>query len=339
MNNIKNEFIKRRKNTIIITFVLTILMLILAITMLMYGNKLYSISTVIKVLTGQDIENAGFVIRKLRLPRMIAGILSGMALGIAGNTFQMMLRNPLASPDVLGIASGSSAAAVFCILILGMSGINVSIISIICGLITSLLIFLLSREGKYIGGKIILIGIGFQTVYTSIIMFILSKSNEYDIPKALRWLNGNLDNVKGEYLPYLFVVHIIFSAIILLNEKKLQILELGDEKSLSLGLDIKKSKFILMISSVLMISFAISITGPILFVAFLAGPIARQIVGKSNSSTIAAAMVGAIIVLSSDLIGQYLFATRYPVGVITGAIGTPYLIYQIIKMNNSGVSI
>ena len=127
---IKQGYYKRKIRLISVTTLLAVLTISLCLMMLLYGNTNYSLDVVIKVLSGEKIKGATFAIGTLRLPRMLSGLLVGIAFGIAGNTFQTMLRNPLASPDIIGVTSGSSVAAVFCILVLGMSGTTVSIIAV-----------------------------------------------------------------------------------------------------------------------------------------------------------------------------------------------------------------
>ena len=113
----------------------------------------------------------------------------------------------------------------------------------------------------------------------------------------------------------------------LLFTKYLQVLELGDEFATTLGIRLNLVRIILILSAVFLIAFATSTTGPIAFVAFLAGPIASKIVGRGSSNVLASGLVGALLVLSSDMIGQYVFSTRFPVGVITGILGAPYMLF------------
>ena len=267
---------------------------------------------------------------------MLSGLLVGIAFGIAGNTFQTMLRNPLASPDIIGVTSGSSVAAVFCILVLGLSGPAVSIISVISGLLVSMLIYLLSKDISFSGSRLILIGIGIQAMLQAAISFLLLKASQYDVPGAMRWLSGSLNGMTMKDIPTLFIVVMVFGIISLLFTKYLQVLELGDEFATTLGIRLNLVRIILILSAVFLIAFATSTTGPIAFVAFLAGPIASKIVGRGSSNVLASGLVGALLVLSSDMIGQYVFSTRFPVGVITGILGAPYMLFLLICINRRG---
>lgn len=334
--NINSGYLKRKKKTIIISIFLILITISLSFTMLMVGKENYSIETVIKVLLGQEVDSANFAISIIRLPRMLAGLLVGISLAIAGNTFQTILRNSLASPDVIGISTSSSAAAVFCILVLNYSGFIVSIISTIFGILIAILIYALSKGNIFSNNRLILIGIGVQTILNSLISYIMVNANEYDVPEALRWLSGSLNGVQMKSIPSLFIITIIFTFIILLLEEHLKIMELGEDLSVTLGVKTDLIRIILIISSVFLIAFSTSVTGPISFVAFLSGPIAKKLVGTGSKNILISGLIGAILVLLSDLIGQFVLNTRYPVGVITGVLGAPYLLILLIKLNKKG---
>lgn len=335
-NSIFNGYKKRRKRYVSVTSLLVLLVFALCVFMLVYGNTIYSISDVVNVLSGQEIKGATFAISKVRLPRMLAGVLVGIAFGVAGNTFQTMLRNPLASPDIIGITSGCSVAAVYSILILGLSGQIVSIISLVSGLSVAMLIYFLARGSSFSGGRLILIGIGMQAFINAIISSILLKANEYEVSSAIRWLNGSLNGISMKPIPTLFLVVVVFTSLNIVLTKHLQVLELGDELAVTLGVNVNVTRIALIITSVFLIAYATSVTGPISFVAFLSAPIASRIVGNGSPRVLAAGLVGAVLVLSGDLIGQFLFSSRFPVGVVTGILGGPYMLFLLIRLNKRG---
>lgn len=309
---------------------------ILCGAMLYLGNTTYSPEVILRVLLGEQIKGAAFAIGTIRLPRMLSGLLAGMAFGMAGNTFQTMLRNPLASPDIIGVTSGSSVAAVFCLLILKVSGTAVSISAVISGIGVAVLIYILSRGGSFSGGRLILIGIGIQAMLNAVISFLLLRANQYDVPAAFRWLSGSLNGMQMKDIPGLFSVVFLFGWILIFFGRQLKILELGDHSAVTLGLRTDRTRLILVLSAVFLIAYATAVTGPIAFVAFLAGPISGRLAGAGSSNTIPAGLTGAALVLLADIIGQYAFDIRFPVGVITGILGAPYLIYLLIRMNRTG---
>lgn len=333
---IRQGYTRRKNRLISVNIILLVLTICLCGIMLVYGKNNYDLNTVIRVITGEQIQGATFTIGILRLPRMLCGLLAGLAFGIAGNTFQTMLRNPLASPDIIGISSGSSVAAVFCILILRISGTAVSIAAVVSGIIVASLIYVLSKGSGFSGGRLILIGIGIQSMINALISYLLAKASQHDVGAALRWLNGSLNGMVIEDVPFLSIVVVVFGITILCLTKQIQVLELGDEFATTLGVRINVVRIMLILSAVFLIAFATAVTGPISFVVFLAGPIAARLVGLGAPNVLSAGLVGALLVLGADLIGQFAFGTRFPVGVITGILGAPYMLFLLIVINRRG---
>lgn len=327
---------QRRRRWMLVTVSLAVLAFALCCAMLMLGNTIYPLPDVLRALTGEKIQGVSFAVSTIRLPRMLAGLLAGFAFGIAGYVFQTMLRNPLANPNVIGITSGSSAAAVFCIAILQTSGAVVSVAAVVAGLVTTLFIYMLSRGKSFSIGRLILTGIGIQAMLDAVISYLLLISSEKDIPSALRWLTGSLNGSQLDELPPLLILVLIGTPIVLMLGRHLDMLELGEQAASSLGVSTDRTRIALIVSAVCMVAMATATTGPIAFVSFLAGPIARRLVGVGFSNVLPAGLVGVNLVLAADLIGQFAFTYRFPVGVITGLIGAPYLVFLLIRMNQRG---
>ncbi len=324
---------KRKMKSDIFCLFFLLIVLILFFLIISIGDKIYSLQTVYRVLSGDNIKGAGFAISRIRLPRALAAVASGMAFGIAGNTFQTMLRNPLASPDVIGVTSGTSVAAVFGILILGLSGFPVVFMGIIFGLSISLFILYLSSNKGFNPSKLILVGIGMQAFMSAITSFIIERSNEYEIANALRWLSGSLNGVQMSSVHVLFIIVFIFGSGTLMMNKYLNVLQLGEELSITLGVKVILVRAVLIVFSVILVAVTTSITGPISSVSFLASPISKKIVNNFESNVILSALSGSILVCIADLIGQNFMGIKFPVGVVTGLIGAPYLLFLLVKIN------
>jgi iron complex transport system permease protein len=331
----RNYYKKKKKYLIVVMFLIMIIAALMYIG-LSYGKTIYSFSHIYNVLFHGETEGA-FVITTLRLPRVIIGLLAGICFGLAGNIFQKLLRNPLASPDMIGISTGASVAAVFAILILQLSGLIVSLIAIIFGMLISLLIVLLSYHRGYSNNRLILIGIGMRAMLSAMISWMLIRTSEYDVGNALRWLSGSLNTVNMNDAFSLLIVTIIACVLIAIMNNGLSVMGLGEELPVSLGVNTKTLRISLVIVGLMLVAFATSITGPIASVSFLSGPIAGRILRNGKNNMAATACIGAILVLASDLIAQYGLSSRYPVGVVTGMLGAPYLLYLIFMMNKKGV--
>jgi len=319
--------------------VLTALIVVMFAISLMVGQSFYSPAEVLGVILGQDVPGATFTVGRLRLPRAVLAVVAGLSFGLAGVTFQTMLRNALASPDIIGISAGASAAAAFAIVTLSLSGAAVSIFAIVAGLAVALIIYALSYKGGAAGTRLILVGIGIAAMLESITNYILSRAGQWELQEALRWLTGSINGTTWPQVMTALVALVVFGPLLLSRSGLLGAMQLGDDTAGALGVRVERTRLIVIISAVGLIAFATAAAGPIAFVAFLSGPIASRIVGPNGSVLLPAALVGALLVLVADFCGQYAFGTRFPVGVVTGVLGAPYLIYLIIRTNRAGGSL
>ncbi len=332
---------RRRRSRRYAMVVAALLMIVIALFVLTLslGQSYTPIADVIRVMMGDNVAGASFTVGQLRLPRAIIAILAGLSFGLGGVAFQTMLRNPLASPDIIGITSAASAAAVFAIVVLAMKGPTVSVLAVTTGLGVAVLVYALSFRNGVSGTRLILVGIGVSAMLESIIAYILSIAPSWTLQEAMRWLTGSLNGSQfGQALPLLLALS-VFAALLLSRARELDALRMGDDMAAALGVRISATRILVIIAAVGMIASATAVTGPIAFVAFLSGPIAARIIGASGSLLIPSALIGAILVLGGDYVGQFLLPNRYPVGVVTGALGAPYLIYLIIRVNRSGGSL
>lgn len=329
----------RRRRHAVATIVLGVLLLALAAVALMFGNSFYTPGEIIRVMLGETVPGASFTVGELRLPRTALAILAGFAFGIAGVTFQTLLRNPLASPDIIGITEGASAAAVVGIVALGLSGPAVSAMALGGALVTAIAIYLLSNKSGFSGIRLILIGIGVAAMLQSVVSYVLSRAADWDIQMAMRWITGSLNNAAWDDAIPLAIASIVILPFLFSQAQALGMLQLGDDSAAGLGVRVTMTRLMFIIGAVALLAFATAGTGPIAFVAFMAGPIAARITGPGANLLLPSAFVGAVLVLGGDLIGQFAFDARYPVGVITGVLGAPYLIYLLIRTNRSGGSL
>lgn len=319
--------------------VLGALIVVLFAVALMVGNTFYGPAEVLQILIGETVPGASFAVGELRLPRAVLAVLAGASFGIAGVCFQSLLRNPLASPDIIGISGGASAAAVTGIVALGLSGPSVSFLALAGALLTATTIFLLSRKGGFAGTRLILIGIGLAAMLQSVTSYLLSRAAQWDIQTAMQWLTGSLNNASWDRVLPLACAAVVILPLLFSQGNALQTLRLGDDSAAGLGVQVTRVRLIIIFGAVALLAFATAATGPIAFVAFMAGPIAARITGPGANLLLPSALVGAVLVLAGDLIGQFLLGARYPVGVVTGVLGAPYLIYLLIRTNRSGASL
>lgn len=329
---------RHRHQRLTIAVLATLASLVFALTLTL-GQSFTPPSTVLRVLTGEDVAGASFLVGTLRLPRAVLSVLAGLSFGLGGVVFQIMLRNPLASPDIIGITSGASAAAVFAIIVLSLDGPVVSVLAVAAGLGVALLIYGLAVRNGVAGTRLILIGIGVSAMLHSVIAYILSIAPAWNLQEAMRWLSGSVNGAQlGEAYPLLLAL-IVFGGVLFSQYRNLEVLRFGDDTACALGVQVARTRIAVIFAAVGMIASATAVTGPIAFVSFLSGPIAARIVGGGASLLLPSALIGALLALAGDYAGQFLLPSRYPVGVVTGALGAPYLLYLIVRINRSGRSL
>lgn len=330
---------RRTRTRRIVTAVIAVAVVAVYLVSLMVGQTFYGPGEVLRVMLGEIVPGASFTVGELRLPRASLALLAGAAFGLGGVTFQTMLRNPLAAPDVIGISSGASAAAVVGILVLDVSETQVSLLAITAALVTALVIYLLAYRDGVVGTRLILIGIGIAAMLDSVVAYLIVRAAAWDLPTAMRWLTGSLNGALWTQVLPLAIALAVAAPILLSQSRGLELLQHGDDSAAALGVPVERTRLLSIITAVALIAFATAAAGPIAFVAFLSGPIAARLVGPGGSLMIPSALTGALLVLLADLAGQFLFDSRYPVGVITGALGAPYLVYLLIRTNRAGGSL
>lgn len=327
---------RRRRLTIA---VLSLIVAAAFIAGLVLGERLYGLDEIVRVVLGHDVPGATFTVGRLRLPRGLLAVITGLSFGLAGVTFQTMLRNPLASPDIIGISTGASAAAAIAIVVFGLGSVAVSGFAIASGIGVALLIYLLAYRRGGSGARLVLIGIGIAAMLESVIAYVLSRAGQWDLQEAMRWLTGSLNGTSWSDVVTAGLALAALTPVLLAATKGLEALQLGDDTAAALGVRVERTRIIVIVSAVGLVAFATAAAGPIAFVAFLSGPIAARLVGPNGSLLVPSALVGAALVTIADLLGQFALGTRFPVGVVTGVLGAPYLVYLIVRTNRSGASL
>lgn len=326
----------RRRKWALVTGILALLVVGAFSLSLMLGQTVYSPIEVWGVLTGQRVPGASFTVGELRLPRAVTALFTGLCFGMGGVVFQSMLRNALASPDVIGINTGASAAAVIGIVVFGMGETTVSFLAMAAALAAALTIYLLAYRNGGSGARLILVGIGVAAMCQAVVSYVIARAAEYDLPAAMRWITGNLNDATWDRaLPVAGAV-IVLAPVLLGLSGRLEILRMGDDTAAAVGLPVERSRLLLIVAAVGLLAFGTAAAGPIAFVSFLAGPIAVRLLGPVGSPILPAGLVGALLVLVADYCAQYAFGTRLPVGVITGVLGAPYLIYLLVRSSRTG---
>lgn len=328
---------RRRGRAVGVCLGLAAIAFALFVLTMMVGSYFVSALDVITSVTHlSDRPAIDFIVRDLRLPRALAAVSVGLALGVSGTIFQQLLANPLASPDFIGISSGASLAAVSGIVVFHAGGLSVSMLALVGALLSALLIYLIAWRDGVSGYRLILVGIGVSQFMLALVTYLIARAELYDARAAMRWLIGSIGQSGNLELWILLVALVVLLPVALLLSRPLGVLELGDDTARMLGSRVELSRLGLIAVSIALLAFATAVAGPIAFVALVAGPIARRILGPAGGGILAAALVGAVVVLVADFASQHLLPASLPTGVVTGAIGAPYLIWILVTVNREG---
>ncbi|MEE6262512.1 FecCD family ABC transporter permease [Plantactinospora sonchi] len=291
---------------------------------------------VVPALFGAGDAGQVFIVQELRLPRALTAVLAGAAFAVSGAIFQTITRNPLASPDMIGINAGATTAVVAGIVV-GGGGLALPPLGLVGGLVTAALIYLLAWRGGATGYRIVLVGIAVSWMCASATDYLLTRAQLSEAQNAVGWLVGNLNGRGWESVrPLTAAVVVLLPATILLG-RWTRTLHLGDEVARGLGTPVQLARLCLVVVGVALVAFATAATGPVLFVALAAPQIAQRLAGLSAPPVVASALTGALMVSASDLVARWLIPdVDLPVGVVTGALGAAFLLWLLVRTNRAG---
>ncbi|QHW37579.1 iron chelate uptake ABC transporter family permease subunit [Staphylococcus ursi] len=307
-----------------------VLLIVGAILSLSAGAVWISPITVIKEVWSGD----NFILNEFRVPRMLLGILVGAALAISGAVIQGVIRNPLASPDVIGITKGASLAAVIVIIVFPTAPLFVlPVASFIGALVISLILSLLISWKGIKGSQLALIGMAIGAVAMALVQYLLIR-NPMEANIALVWLTGSLFGRSMDHVLTILPWLIVAIPVIFLYARKLDILHLGEEVATALGTHVQRTKMILLFASVMLAGAAISVVGGLSFLGLIAPHIARSLVGHQHRHIVAmSGLVGALLMVIADGLARIIAPPiDIPVGVLIAIIGAPYFLYVLRKM-------
>ncbi|GII57150.1 iron ABC transporter permease [Planotetraspora thailandica] len=301
------------------------------------GDYPIGLTGVMKALAGSGDPGTLLVVRELRLPRAAAGLLAGVAFALSGALLQTMTRNPLASPDMIGLIEGSGTAVVAGIVLGWDGGLSTQALGLLGALATALLVYLLAWRRGTTGYRIILVGIGVSWMCTSATDFLLARGGRFEAQAALGWLVGNLNGRDWAQAGPLAVAVAVLAPTALLLGRLMRTLQLGDDVATGLGTPVQRVRLTLLLTSVGLIAFATAAAGPIAFVALAAPQIAQRLAGTAWPPLVASGLTGALAVLASDLVARTLIpGLELPVGIVTGVLGAPVLLWLLIRANRAG---
>jgi iron complex transport system permease protein len=294
---------------------------------------------VLGALVGLGDDTQRFIVTELRAPRIAAAVLVGLALGMSGALIQTFARNPLASPDILGVTGGAAIGAVSVIVFVGtgttaagvLGGIGLPAAALLGAFLMAFLVFGLAWRKGVDGYRLVLIGVGLSAMSQALVQYLLTRSDIWDAAAANVWITGSL-NGRGwdDVLPLALALVVLLPAALALT-RVLGVLAFGDETARGLGVRVPLAQGAVVVVAVGLAAFAVSAAGPIQFVALVVPQIAVRLTGGSRPPLLASGLLGALLLVASDLVARTVLTESFPVGVVTAVVGAPYLLWLLVR--------
>jgi len=332
----------KRKNFMLVVGALIILIFLTFIISLNLGSFSIKTSDVIRTLIGQGTQRQNLVLFTMRLPRIVMAMIVATALAVSGTVLQSITKNDLADPGILGISSGAALAVVIYIYYMngnvyaGISDITVftmPIVALLGAAFGAFLIYSLSWKNGINPTRLILIGIGINAAFNALLIVFQLRFTTQEFNRVMVWTSGSIWGTSWKYVITTLPWIAIFMLLTFYKARYLDVLNLGDELSTGLGVEVEKERRILYIFAVALAGVATAVAGSISFLGLISPHISRKLVGPKHKVLIpTSALVGTLILLVADTIARNIFAPiEMPVGIVVSVIGVPYFIYLMIK--------
>ena len=313
---------------VIVGFILLALSLAVAVVSLRLGKFPVTAQEVIDALQGQGRKIVQVVVVKWKLPRIVLGLVAGLALGVAGALFQTITRNPLGSPDLIGFSTGAQTGILVSILLLPGSMLSASLASFIGGAAVGTVTYLVSLRGGFTGLRFILVGIAISSMLVSVNRWLLVRVDDDEGLGALKAITGTLGAARWPVVAPTCLAIGVTVALILLASRHLQVLSLGEQVATILGSPTRRASAVLILLGTVLVAVVTMAAGPIGFVALVAPHLARLLTGSPQSPLIVSGLTGSLLMVGADLLSQLVLESM-PVSVVTNAVGGLYLMVAL----------
>ncbi|AWK76751.1 hypothetical protein CBI38_35540 (plasmid) [Rhodococcus oxybenzonivorans] len=313
------------------------------------GSTDLSPGEVVGGLLGQGKSSVVFTVQRLRLPRALVGLLVGLALGAAGALTQGLARNPLASPDVLGVTAGASAGAVLVLLAqgsttaaaggasAGLAQVGLPLGAVAGAALAAVLVLALTGRRRVDGAgldphRLVLVGVVLAAAFTGLVEYTLVRGDVDQATKATVWLTGSLHGRGWEHVWGVATALLILLPFAAVLVRRLDVLLLGDSAATALGIRVGRSRLWIVVAAVALAGTATAAAGPVAFVALVAPNLARRVVRGPGVPLVTSALLGAVVVLAADLVARGVIpGFELPAGAVCALVGAPYLLYLILR--------
>ncbi|UOR00341.1 iron chelate uptake ABC transporter family permease subunit [Leucobacter allii] len=313
--------------------ILLVLVFVALAVSLMLGAVPLAPVEVLRALAGDGEERVLRTVVGRRLPRAVCALLVGVCLGVAGCVFQSLSRNALGSPDIIGFTTGAATGAVVQITLLGGGVLATAAAAVAGGLLTALLVYLLSRKHGVTGGiRLVLVGIGIGAIMAALTDLLLVRAGIAEAASAQVWQSGSLTGRGWPHAWSLVAAAVVLLPLIGIAGRALRMIEMGDDVAHGLGIRVERVRFAVLVLGVLLTGVATAVAGPIAFVALAAPQIAARLARGSGLHLALSGLIGAVLLACADLLSQHLeLGLRLPIGLVTALLGGVYLIWLLAR--------
>ncbi|MFF5454925.1 iron ABC transporter permease [Streptomyces sp. NPDC012950] len=325
--------IRSRTVFLVTTGALVVVLVGVAVAAVLLGDSKLLLGDVVNWAQGRAGRTVSFVL-DTRVPRVLAALLAGAALALAGTLVQAVTRNPLAEPNILGVSGGGALGAVLLVTTVPLAGSwSVAGAAFAGSAVSSVLVFGLAARGGFQQNRLVLIGFGTATASAALISLLIVLTDPFNATKALTWLSGS---TYGRTLPDsvpLAVVLTVGLVVAVLRRAELDLVSLDEDTPRLLGLDLGRGRLGFLVLSVLLSATAVAAAGTIGFVGLVAPHAARALVGRRHVRVVpVAVLLGAALVCAADLVGRTVIApAQLGAGLMTAVIGTPYFLHLLVR--------
>ena len=322
-----------RPRTLVVCAVLALACAVFGALGMMTGSTPLEFSDLLAAFDGSAEPTVTNIVLNVRMPRVVAGIAVGAALAVSGATFQSLSRNALGSPDIIGFVTGAATGAIVAITLFQATGVVVAVAAVASGIVTALLVFVLSAGGRGDAGyRLILVGIGAGAFLSAINGFLLTRSTAETAVAAQIWLTGTLNSRTWAQAITAVVAFALIAPVLVVLTRSLDVMELGDDFAAGVGVRTHLVRRTALLVAVVLAAVATAVCGPISFVALAAPHIARRLLAAPGVPVVGSALMGAALLVGADLAAQTLpFGLRVPVALMTGVLGGIYLIWLLTR--------
>ncbi|MEU3013157.1 FecCD family ABC transporter permease [Nocardia asteroides] len=321
--------------TRVLALVLAVALCALIALALSTGEVPMSALTALRAALGLGDRGDVYVVQEFRAPRVAAGVIAGAGLAVAGGVLQRLFRNPLASPDVIGVTGGASLGAVL-VLAAGATQYAIPVGATAGGLAAAVALGVIGWRTQVPTARLVLVGLAIQAGLAAAVNLVIVRFPKELAGSAMHWTAGSLYGRTWPEVTGAAVGSVLVLALLVVQYRTLAVLDLGDDSAGGLGVGVGNARLRLLLTAVALAALAVAISGPIVFVALAVPQVVRLLCGPPTAATLAVTgLAGATLLTGADFVAQHLLPVEgLPVGVVTTTVGAPWLLWLLVRDSN-----